>query len=460
MQYILIYTIFFVLLVHLIQYKRAITKDIFLVADRRMSGVTAAFSVAASWIWAPAVFISTKIGYEWGYAGLFWFCIPNFLALWLFAPFAAKVRNRIPFGYTYIEFIKNKSGHFARVQLGIQVVMQILIYALQITAGSELLSLATGAPYYLLVVVMAVTPLLYSFRSGLLAGTLTDVLQYIIMAAGAILLVFSFPALQDMELKLAFGHSVFDYKLLTEFGIPSALGLLFAIFADHQQWQRGFAVQQKSVVPVYLGASFLHLLFTFCMGTLGVLIHEVAFSAHNQQLVGAEYISQFMPPAYFIVFIFVALSALCSTLDSSLCAFSSLCIRHFCGESAKVNAGRWAMLGLCVLATALAFIRIPLITLWFIAGTVRLSAFAPTVFSIIFKNFSGRVGTLACLIGFGIGGSVFAVGFFTLQSVVQTSGIFLAWSSSLIICLSWVLFTKFIKSSAYQTKADLITDAG
>ena len=34
-------------------------------------------SIAASWIWAPALFVSVQLAYEKGIAGIFWFTIPN-----------------------------------------------------------------------------------------------------------------------------------------------------------------------------------------------------------------------------------------------------------------------------------------------------------------------------------------------------------------------------------------------
>ena len=49
----------------------------FLLANRGIGVLPGAMSIAASWIWAPALFIASQKAYEQGIAGLFWFTFPN-----------------------------------------------------------------------------------------------------------------------------------------------------------------------------------------------------------------------------------------------------------------------------------------------------------------------------------------------------------------------------------------------
>ena len=58
----------------------------FCVGDRNTGWIVSAFSIAATWIWAPALFTSTENAYTKGFAGLFWFLVPNVLCLILFIP--------------------------------------------------------------------------------------------------------------------------------------------------------------------------------------------------------------------------------------------------------------------------------------------------------------------------------------------------------------------------------------
>jgi len=82
----------------------------FLLAGRSIGPVPGAMSIAASWIWAPALFIASQQAYDQGLPGLFWFTAPNVLSLILFAPLALKIRRTFPSGYTLPQFIKKRHG--------------------------------------------------------------------------------------------------------------------------------------------------------------------------------------------------------------------------------------------------------------------------------------------------------------------------------------------------------------
>ncbi|SVC77118.1 uncharacterized protein METZ01_LOCUS329972, partial [marine metagenome] len=76
-------------------------KTSFLVARRELNTFQGSLSVAAAWLWAPGLFISTQQAYVNGLVGLFWFCLGNFLTLGAFAYFAKKIRTESPKGFTF-----------------------------------------------------------------------------------------------------------------------------------------------------------------------------------------------------------------------------------------------------------------------------------------------------------------------------------------------------------------------
>lgn len=49
----------------------------FCVGSRSENWLMSALSIAATWIWAPALFVSTEKAYSTGWVGLFWFLVPN-----------------------------------------------------------------------------------------------------------------------------------------------------------------------------------------------------------------------------------------------------------------------------------------------------------------------------------------------------------------------------------------------
>lgn len=80
----------------------------FYVGDRKMGTIVSAMSIAATWIWAPALFTSAEKAYVNGFAGLFWFLVPNVLCLMLFIPFAKKIRREMPNGITLSGYMHQK----------------------------------------------------------------------------------------------------------------------------------------------------------------------------------------------------------------------------------------------------------------------------------------------------------------------------------------------------------------
>ncbi|MCI5118851.1 MAG: hypothetical protein D3913_13060, partial [Candidatus Electrothrix sp. LOE1_4_5] len=95
-------------LTRLFTQRRVSSKQDFLLANRNLGTWPAAFSIAATWIWAPALFLASEKAYTQGLAGVFWFIAPNVACLLLFAPFAARIRRLAPEGFTLSGYMRNR----------------------------------------------------------------------------------------------------------------------------------------------------------------------------------------------------------------------------------------------------------------------------------------------------------------------------------------------------------------
>lgn len=84
------------LLATVLMTKKEKSVEKFCVGSRKENWIVSALSIAATWIWAPALFVSTENAYTKGFAGLFWFLVPNVLCLIFFIPFARKIREEMP----------------------------------------------------------------------------------------------------------------------------------------------------------------------------------------------------------------------------------------------------------------------------------------------------------------------------------------------------------------------------
>lgn len=91
--------------------KRTHDAESFHVADRRIGTGVAAMSIAATWIWAPSLFVSAEKAYTSGIPGLFWFLVPNVLCLVLFIPFAKRMRSAYPEGVTLTGYMTTVYGY-------------------------------------------------------------------------------------------------------------------------------------------------------------------------------------------------------------------------------------------------------------------------------------------------------------------------------------------------------------
>ena len=136
----------------------------FLVAERNVSWWLGATSIAASWIWAPALFVSVQSAYQQGLAGIFWFTAPNVLALLLYSFLAPRIRERMPYGYTLPQLIRHRlqSEQVHKMYLFPYFFYQLMAAAVQLFAGGHLVSLLTGIPFVNAMVIMAVTVLIYA----------------------------------------------------------------------------------------------------------------------------------------------------------------------------------------------------------------------------------------------------------------------------------------------------------
>ena len=175
----------------LIMTKKEDNIERFCVGNRNTGWVVSALSIAATWIWAPALFTSTENAYTKGFAGFFWFLVPNVLCLLFFIPFAKRIRGEMPegitlSGYMYEKYQSEAVKNIYLFQLGM---LSILSTGVQLLAGSKILSMLTGIPFAVMTVAMAAIAYSYSQFSGIKASMLTDAIQMVLMLAVSVCFV-------------------------------------------------------------------------------------------------------------------------------------------------------------------------------------------------------------------------------------------------------------------------------
>lgn len=410
--------------------KRQQTKAEFLAAGHSAPWVLTAFSMAATWVWAPSMFTAAEKAYTQGFAGVFWFVVPNVLTLILFAFFAKRMRQLRPEGWTFSDYIREKYSNRAHnMFLTESFGLQICSLAVQLLAGATIFHKVTGLPFVWTTIILAAIPLLYSLTNGIRGSIATD---FVKMSFIAIVLLLGLPIISSNvgvgTLLAGLGgingtHAhLFDatgIAVMLSFGLPTTIGLLSGTFGDQMFWQRVFSVKQYAVKKTMISAAFIFAIVPISLACFGFFAAGAKLDIADTQLVNVGAVINFCPRWFLYLFFLLILSGLISTVDSILCAVSSVA-GHDIVQRLKAKTGRdykeltIARIGMVLVAIlAIAVANIPGMTITYLFlfyGTLRSSVMLPTIFAIKGRRMTERgifYGILASLI---IGLPIFAIG--------------------------------------------------
>ena len=390
----------------------------FLLSSRDVGVVRGAFSIAISWVWAPAIFIAGLQAYTLGLAGAFWFIIPNILCFFLFAQVAKRLRKDFPEGFTLPEFIKHrfKSTRLHRAFLVIFFGYQLSAITINSVAGGTLIHLLTGMNFSLAVLAISGTALLYSIVGGFRASLLTDVIQMVIVLglAGFMVpwVISEAGGLSSISGGLAgidgVGRSILNPHLAWTFGIPMTLGLLAGPLGDQQFFQRAFAVKQDAVSATFnLGGMLFGLIpILLCLFGFIAANPNLSIEVIDPQMVAPAVITHFLPAWALGLFTLMAFAGLCSTIDSAYCALSSFAIADISHDSSprkQIAQARWMMLFMGILGTGIALLQPQLLWIFLIYGALVSAGFFPTLFSVFSRNYSEKAAFWSVVLGLVIG---------------------------------------------------------
>ena len=354
---------------------------------RGLNSASYAKSIASTWIWAPALFVSSQIAYQYGLSGFLMFLIPNVLTLLIFGFVCDKFD--IDFS-TAVETVK-KVGKIQEAQhLTITSALLIGSTFVQILGIHALLSQWFGVPRIVSALAILGVSLLIIFGKGLTACIKTDAFKYeVIFICGLLLSLF---AKNNSTLNSA-GHVSFDtLTLFLSFGLPTAIGLLSAPYADTTFWQRANSIEKGKRFRTFCYAG----LFFAVIPMLFAIIGFSAPAVDNWQL--QNYATA---PLSMTLLGVAVLSALIATVDSNLCAVGAL---------AKKGRENVTIIAFCALLTALFcwLDNLTIVDLFLLYGTLRTVASVPTILSLANRFDAKRLqiatGTamIVCPIGFAL----------------------------------------------------------
>lgn len=427
------------------------TKEGYLLADRTVSPLLGAVSISSAWIWAGAIFLSSEIAYKWGWPGLFYFCFMNVLTLFLFAPFAQKIRNLAPQGFTWSSYLRERYGEKVQgVYLSLFMAFAICVLAFNIFAAAKLVNVLTGISFAVTSVVMTVLALLYNLRKGLKATIVTETFKLGAVGLATLLVV---PALYFATggwSTLAAGVNGITGTYTSLFGTPEAWTLfinygLITLFsqwanpwADNSFHQRAFAVPQDQVFKTFSLATLLFAGIPVLIGVIGFIAVGAGIKVEGSavQMINVIAIAKLLPLWLLVFFVFAAFVAMVSIADSQLTSISTLAghdLRdRFAPNTDPVTFSRWVQVltGVAVIG----LVNVPGFTLLYlimIIAMVRITTLFPSLLALNFSHLINARGLFwGMIVGAVIGipayaygayfkvGDLMKIGFFTTLVLV------------------------------------------
>lgn len=387
--------------------------DGFLVADRKLSFWQGAFSIAVSWVWAPAIFICSMQAFNFGLPGIFWFTVPNIICFFIFAVFAVRLRKLMPEGYTIAEYMdrrfpKNPQVHllFLFVFIGYEF-FAVLNNAL---AGGILLNAVSGISVSLAIILMSGIALAYSLMSGLKASVFTDVIQMLMILLLAFILVpwciieaggVGAVSAGFSGLSGEYGN-IMNPWVAFSMGIPMTLSLIAGPFVDQMFFQRTWAVKKAAVKKTFIAGGIIFGLVPITLSLLGFLgvslVNLNGLVVNDPQMVGPAVIAELLPKFALYMFCLMAFAGLCSTIDSGYCAASSLgaidiykrYINPEAGDKKILKFSRQFMVLIAILATCVALLQPKILWVFFISGALASCVLFPVMFAIASSRVSAK----------------------------------------------------------------------
>ena len=344
-----------------------------------------ATSIASSWIWAPAIFISSLMAYMYGLEGFLMFFLPNLITLILFSFVANYARNKND-GYTIMDAFNNISNKQKYIHIAIYILILLCSCCTQLI-GIQMLLLPIINSKIAIGIIISLIAIITVWKGGLKTSIITDNYKYLVMIMCAIFLLSNVFTI-NMNLLNMSGIATID--LFMNFGLITALGLLSGVYSDTTLWQRAFSIPKNKVKKTFTLSGLLFAIIPLMFGIIGFCSVS---GIENWSLV-----NQFSSGLNFWVLLICVLSTLLATLDSNLCSISSIPCKML---NYDFIYGKFMIIALLTISCILTSIECMNLTYMFlIYNTVRICIAMPTLMIIFNKYDSNRlfIGTLLAII--------------------------------------------------------------
>ncbi|MCB1182851.1 sodium:solute symporter family protein [bacterium] len=349
----------------------------YIVAGRRLT--LPAFTASLVTTWYGGIL---GVGeYTWSYGVSNWlvFGVPYYLYAAVFALVLAR-RARRSGVLTVPDLLETHYGRPAAL-LGAAVLFVMTAPAAYVLMLGVLLAFATGLPVWVGVVLGTALSVSYVFRGGLRAVVATDMVQFVLMFAGFLVLVpvcvARFGGAAFLRGALPSGHLAWDGGLGWQ-AVAVWYVIALSTLVEPAFYQRCYAAQSEATARrgILLAIGFW-ICFDFLTTTAGLYARALLPDLADPVQAFPALAAHVLPGAWHGLFTVGLLATIMSTVDSY--AFIGAITlgrdvigrwRGETGEDAGLGVIRWSLLGTAAVAIGLALWSGSVITLWKLLGSV------------------------------------------------------------------------------------------
>lgn len=299
----------------------------YLVAGRNLPFAVFFPCLAAVILGGGSTFGSASKAYEFGLSGA-WPTLMFGLGVVAIGLFLAKKLNRLKV-YTLSEMLERRYAHGTRyVSAAISAFYTVMIAVVQIVALGTVLKALLGWDLNTAIIIGGLITMAYTLMGGMIAITITDVIQFILMTAGICILI-------PTGISQAGGWDALVTQVPPEFFTMTNVSgqrmlsyfllLFLGIMIGQEIWQRVFTARTEDIAKKGAIAAGLYSIFWgLAMGICGILAYVLVPNLSSNAEALPQLVLEVLPVGLSGLVLAALMSALMSTVDSTILGAATL----------------------------------------------------------------------------------------------------------------------------------------
>lgn len=393
----------------------------YVVARNSQSSLATVLTLMASTLGAWILFSPAQAATWGGLAAVIGYALGSMSPRLAMIPLGRRMRELMPGGHTLTEFLLARYGRplYGLVMLIMLFYMFIALTA-EITAIAKLVTLVAPIPLWVTAAIVMGCTLLYTSYGGLRTSIFTDKVHMVVVipllatllfvgwraSGGAASVIGTLQAQQPRLLSLA-----------DPIGIKAGFTFLVAILLTglfHQgNWQRIYAARDsRSMQRGFLLGGMMVAPFILVMGLFGLAFMAVA-PGGDSSVALFEVVMRDVPAWFAVLLIFLGLSLVMSSADTTICAISSIVavdlgrLMPQAGPSRMLRLARGLIFLVAIPVMIVAAQGYSVLYLFLLADLLCSAAAFPVFYGLYSRRHDGFTATVATLAGLAAGLSMF-----------------------------------------------------